>query len=108
MQFGLTTIRSFTWNTFILEILCSNSGSIPLWGGSRCCTTIYAIPLFLGTVPRKCSSASSPPADAPIPTNGNNPISESEATFFVDNVDLILPGFNYIFILNIFYVQLGT
>jgi hypothetical protein len=33
-----------------------------------------AMPLFLGTCLRKCSKASNPPADAPMPTMGNQPL----------------------------------
>src|SRR4051812_13857461 len=39
-----------------------------LKSGDRCCTTTKAIPVFVGTLSKKCSSASRPPAEAPIPT----------------------------------------
>jgi hypothetical protein len=34
-----------------------------------------AMPLFSGTRARKCSKASNPPAEAPIPTTGNETFS---------------------------------
>ena len=42
----------------------------PLWVGSRCWTTTKAKPLSAGTCRKNRSSASSPPAEAPIPTMG--------------------------------------
>src|SRR6266571_6870313 len=44
---------------------------MPLRVGSKCWTMTKAMPLFLGTRDRKCSNASSPPAEAPMPTTGN-------------------------------------
>ena len=92
-QFDLTVMRSFTWKTFIFEIRWSNSGNKPFCVGSRCWITTYAIPLFSGTLPRNCSNASSPPADAPIPTIGNLPVNTSEISTFEDVVDFRFMGF---------------
>jgi len=39
--------------------------------GSKCWTMTKAMPLFFGTCDRKCSNASNPPAEAPMPTTGN-------------------------------------
>ena len=39
-----------------------------LKSGERCWTTTNAIPVSAGTLSKKRSSASSPPADAPMPT----------------------------------------
>src|ERR1035438_4490178 len=44
----------------------------PLCVGSRCWTMTNAMPLLAGTRPRNCSRASSPPAEAPMPTMGND------------------------------------
>ena len=43
----------------------------PFRVGSRCWTMTNAMPHFGGTCFRNCSNASSPPADAPMPTIGN-------------------------------------
>src|SRR5439155_11304910 len=39
--------------------------------GSKCWTMTKAMPLFFGTRDRKSSKASNPPAEAPMPTTGN-------------------------------------
>jgi hypothetical protein len=44
---------------------------MPLRVGSKCWTMTNAMPLFFGTRDRKCSNASNPPAEAPMPTTGN-------------------------------------
>ena len=44
---------------------------MPLWVGSRCWTMTKAMPLPAGTCFRNSSRASSPPAEAPMPTMGN-------------------------------------
>ena len=51
-------------------IRCSSSGMIPLCVGSRCWTTTKANPDAAGTCRKKSSSASRPPAEAPMPTTG--------------------------------------
>src|SRR5262249_10920386 len=49
-----------------------SSSSITLRkSGERCCTTTNAIPGFGGRFAKNCSSDSSPPADAPMPTTRN-------------------------------------
>ena len=45
-------------------------GHEPLCVGSRCWTMTNAMPLSAGTCRRNCSNASSPPAEAPMPTMG--------------------------------------
>ena len=54
--------------TGIAVARCSNSARSAFWVGSRCCTTMMAMPLCGGTSLRNCSSASRPPAEAPRPT----------------------------------------
>ena len=44
---------------------------MPLRVGSRCWTMTKAMPLPFGTCAKKCSKASSPPAEAPMPTMRN-------------------------------------
>ena len=44
---------------------------MPLWVGSRCWTMTKAMPHPSGTCFKNSSSASSPPAEAPMPTMGN-------------------------------------
>src|SRR6266436_8988293 len=39
--------------------------------GSRCCTSTKAMPVSLGSAFNNCVIASRPPAEAPIPTMGN-------------------------------------
>ena len=41
-----------------------------LWSGARCTMTTYATPRSGASAPKKCWSASMPPADAPIPQTG--------------------------------------
>ena len=64
-------MRSLTWTTFMRVVRCSSSAIMPLCVGSRCWTMTKAMPLPSGTCLRNCSSASSPPAEAPMPTMGN-------------------------------------
>ena len=66
-----TKVRSLTCVTFIGVQRWSSSAMSPLRVGSRCWTITKAIPHFTGTFFMNCSSASSPPADAPMPTIGN-------------------------------------
>src|SRR5947199_7683151 len=42
--------------------------SMLAWVGSRCCTRMNAIPVSTGSARSICVKASSPPADAPMPT----------------------------------------
>ncbi len=65
-------MRSLTWMTFMPVARWSSSGMMPLRVGSRCWTMTKAMPLPVGTCDRKCSKASSPPAEAPMPTMGND------------------------------------
>jgi len=44
---------------------------MPLWVGSRCWTMTKDTPQPAGTCFKNSSSASSPPAEAPMPTMGN-------------------------------------
>ncbi len=53
------------------HLRASSSTMAPLCVGSMCWMTTYPMPLLLGTAPKNCSSASSPPAEAPMPTMGN-------------------------------------
>src|ERR1035441_6500278 len=54
----------------MLVVRWSSSGMIPLRVGSKCWTMTKARPLFFGTRDRKCSKASNPPAEAPMPMIG--------------------------------------
>jgi len=42
------------------------------WSGSRCCTSTNPMPVFGGRAASNWVNASSPPAEAPMPTIGNN------------------------------------
>src|SRR6478609_2183750 len=48
----------------------SSSGMMPLRDGSKCWTITNARPLCFGTWRMKCSKASRPPAEAPMPMMG--------------------------------------
>ena len=48
----------------------SSSARMLSWLGSRCCTSTKAMPVSIGSAPRSCLNASSPPAEAPTPTMG--------------------------------------
>src|SRR5690348_8041471 len=50
------------------------------WAGSRCWMRMNAIPVFAGSALRSCVNASSPPADAPMPTTGNDGLSVCAAS----------------------------
>src|ERR1700730_7028509 len=52
----------------------SRSASKLLCVGSRFCTNTYAIPVVAGSCFKRWVKASSPPAEAPIPTIGNEGI----------------------------------
>ena len=54
----------------MVVVRCSSSAMMPLWVGSRCWTMTKAMPLPSGTFSKKSSNASSPPAEAPMPTTG--------------------------------------
>src|SRR5215510_2531584 len=53
------------------QCLESSSSIMLRKSGDRCCTTTNAIPDFVGTLAKNCSSDSRPPAEAPIPTTRN-------------------------------------
>jgi hypothetical protein len=78
-QSARTVVRSLTWMTFMPVARCSSSGMMPLCVGSRCWTMTNAMPLPGGTRARNCSKASSPPADAPMPTMGNAALASGAA-----------------------------
>ena len=65
-----TDIPSSTWQTGIFVRFCNNSGMMLMWVGSRCTMTTKAIPESAGIAAKNNSKASSPPAEAPIPTIG--------------------------------------
>ena len=65
-----------------------------LWSGARCCTNTKAIPgsVSMGMPEKKASKAANPPADAPIPTIGNEKDSDGEVlSRVIDSFD----GFFY-------------
>ena len=45
------------------------------WVGSRCTTRMKAMPVFRGMFAKKRSQASRPPAEAPMPTMLEGPLS---------------------------------
>src|SRR6266850_7382819 len=55
------------------ERLESSSSIMLRKSGDKCCTTTNAIPGLGGRLAKNCSSDSSPPADAPIPTTRSFP-----------------------------------
>src|SRR3989454_10624901 len=63
---------SSTSTTFIAVALASAWLRKLEWAGSRCWMRMNAIPLFAGSALRSCVKASSPPAEAPMPTMGND------------------------------------
>src|SRR6185369_12640196 len=63
----------------MLVVRWSSSCMMPLRVGSKCWTMTKAMPLSLGTRDRKCSNASNPPADAPMPTMGNDTLAREVA-----------------------------
>ena len=50
-----------------------------LKSGDRCWTTTNAMPVSSGIAPKNCSSASSPPAEAPTPTTNSSAGSSADA-----------------------------
>jgi hypothetical protein len=67
---GSTGVSSRTCSTFMRVVLPSSSGISVAWCGSRCCTTTKDMPLSGGIAVKNFWKASSPPAEAPIPTTG--------------------------------------
>src|SRR5262245_42011013 len=63
----------------MLVVLPSSSGISVAWRGSRCWTTTNAIPVSGGTWAKNFWKASSPPADAPMPTTGAILVGERES-----------------------------
>src|SRR5689334_12015135 len=52
-----------------IRVAFPSSSESMLWCvGAKCCTRTNAIPVLPGRARRSCSKASSPPADAPMPT----------------------------------------
>ena len=71
---GLDLIFSPTSTTGILVSRPSSSVRWLSCVGSRCATTTKASPLSGGIAPNSFSSASSPPAEEPMPTMGKSAI----------------------------------
>ncbi|HEY5492744.1 MAG TPA: hypothetical protein VIK25_16235 [Gemmatimonadaceae bacterium] len=69
-QFGATRAPSLICVTGMVVTRCRSSASIAVCVGSMCWTTTKAMPQSTGTCCMKDSSASSPPAEAPMPTIG--------------------------------------
>jgi hypothetical protein len=61
-------VPSVAATTGIADLLPRSSGSALAWCGERCCTSTIAMPGSGGRQARTCPTASSPPAEAPMPT----------------------------------------
>jgi hypothetical protein len=79
MRFFSTRMPSSTSTTGMLVRRDRSSSMTLLKSGDRCCTTTNAMPVSSGIAPKNCSSASSPPAEAPTPTTNNSARSSAAA-----------------------------
>ena len=70
MWSGWTRIWWLASSTGIAVTRASNWVSALGCSGSRCCTSTKAMPVSVGRCARSSVKASSPPADAPMPTMG--------------------------------------
>src|SRR6266478_1428969 len=61
-----------TWSTGMDVALARSDGRRLSCSGAKCCTSTNAMPVSLGKLLRKSVKASSPPAEAPTPTTGND------------------------------------
>src|SRR5579863_5978204 len=72
MWSGRTVTPSVTSCTGILVVRARIWRRSLGWVGSRCCTNTNAMPLFCGSERSNSEKASRPPAEAPMPTMGND------------------------------------
>ena len=88
-------MRSVAWTTFMPVERWSSSTMRPLRVGSRCWMITKATPLSGGTLERNPSRASSPPAEAPIPTTTGGAFLLGAALFPVPEAFGVPPPFAF-------------